>query len=166
MTEIKQNTQNQQTTKAKTLKQLQLDLDRLEKKQEKEKQKLKNQINRKKLIQQNALKRTQRNKKIYNLGGLITTVFGEEDFDKLAEDSEFKEIFTGVLVNIKTKLSESEANKKNPDGFLERAKQKGKEFFNDLQSKKEENKKKVAEEQSDNTNTEDLNKKSDEYSTP
>ena len=84
-----------------TTKQLELQMKRLEQQQAKAKDKLAKQIERKKDQELKAQARKQRNKKIYDWGGLIPMVFGVENFDQIADNQEFKNILIGLLVKIK-----------------------------------------------------------------
>ena len=101
MTDNSQDINHKIETKKLTVKQLELQLKRLEQQQAKAKDKLAKQIERKKDQELKAQARKQRNKKIYDWGGLIPMVFGVENFDQIADNQEFKNILIGFLVKIK-----------------------------------------------------------------
>jgi hypothetical protein len=104
---IQQKEQEEITAKKLTAIQLKNNIERIKKQQEKELQKLEKQYQRELEKQQKQQLRKVRNKKIYDWGGLVTTVFGNDEFDKIADNQEIKNVFIGILLKMKDELSKN-----------------------------------------------------------
>lgn len=100
-----QNKQERIATKKKTATQLKNDIERMKKQQERELDKLTKQYQKELDKQKSQELRKTRNKKIYDWGGLVTTVFGNDEFDKMSENQDIKNIYIGLLVKMKSELS-------------------------------------------------------------
>ncbi|RTL10111.1 MAG: hypothetical protein EKK54_12140 [Neisseriaceae bacterium] len=87
-----------------TIKQLELQLKRLEQQQAKEKEKLTKQLEREREKEQKNQARKLRNKKIYDWGGLVPLAFGPEEFDKIADNPELKQCMIGLLLTVRSQL--------------------------------------------------------------
>ena len=90
MSDNKQDIEQKIETKKLTIKQMELQLKKLEQQQLKAKEKLEKQIEREKEKQQKNQARKLRNKKIYDWGALLPLVFGADEFDKIADNTEIK----------------------------------------------------------------------------
>ena len=123
MTDNTQDINQKIETKKLTVKQLELQLKRLEQQQIKAKDKLAKQIEREKEKEQRSQARKLRNKKIYDWGGLIPLVFGAEEFDKVADTTELKQCLIGLLLKTQAEL------KSNGFGLTPDNKQKWLEFY-------------------------------------
>lgn len=104
---IQQNQSEEITNKKLTAAQLRNNIERMKKQQEKELQKLEKQYQRELEKQQKQQLRKVRNKKIYDWGGLVTTVFGNDAFDKIADNQNIKNVFIGSLLKMKDELSKN-----------------------------------------------------------
>lgn len=104
MTDNIQDINQKIETKKLTVKQLELQLKRLEQQQLKAKEKLQKQIERERDKELKIQARKQRNKKIYDWGGLVPLVFGADEFDKIADNTELKNSLIGILLTIKSEL--------------------------------------------------------------
>lgn len=123
MTDNTQDINQKIETKKRTVKQLELQLKRLEQQQLKAKEKLAKQIEREKEKEQKSQARKLRNKKIYDWGGLIPLVFGAEEFDKISDTTELKQCLIGLLLKTQAEL------KANGFGLTPDNKQKWLEFY-------------------------------------
>lgn len=104
MTDNNQTLEQKISTKKKTVKQLELDLKRLEQQQEKARVKLAQQIANAKEKELKNQARKARNKKIYDWGSLVPMVLGTEEFDNLASNQDLKHAFIGAIAIIKKEL--------------------------------------------------------------
>ena len=104
MTDNNQTIEQKISIKKKTVKQLELDLKRLEQQQQKARDRLAQQIANAKEKELRNQARKARNKKIYDWGSLVPMVLGIEEFDKLANDQNFKHVFIGAIAIIKKEL--------------------------------------------------------------
>lgn len=136
MTDNTQDISQKIETKKLTIKQLELQLKRLEQQQLKAKEKLAKQIEREKEKEQKSQARKQRNKKIYDWGGLIPLVFGIDEFDKIADNSELKNVLIGLLIKAKQELATNGfgLTSDNKQNWLEFYKSQGKKFLDERQN--------------------------------
>lgn len=104
MTDNNQTIEQKISTKKKTVKQLELNLKRLEQQQQKARDKLTQQIATAKEKELRKQARKARNKRIYDWGSLVPMVLGTEEFDRLANDQDLKHAFIGAIVTIKKEL--------------------------------------------------------------
>ena len=120
-----------------TVKQLEHKLKQLELQQTKAKDKLTKQIEREKQKEFNSQARKQRNKKIYDWGGLIPLVFGPTEFDKLADSTELKNCLIGLLIKTQLELKTNGfgLTPENKPKWLEYYKNQGKKFLDEHTSK-------------------------------
>jgi hypothetical protein len=127
--EISQKIEN----KKMTVKQLELQLKRLEQQQLKAKEKLAKQIEREKDKEQKSQARKLRNKKIYDWGGLVPLVFGTDEFDKIADNTELKNVLIGLLIKAKQELATNGfgLTPDNKQNWLEFYKSQGKKFLDE-----------------------------------
>lgn len=116
-----------------TVKQLEHKLKQLELQQTKAKDKLTKQIEREKQKEFNSQARKQRNKKIYDWGGLIPLVFGATEFDKLADSTELKNCLIGLLLKTQLELKTNGfgLTPENKPKWLEFYKNQGKKFLDE-----------------------------------
>jgi hypothetical protein len=133
MTDIIQTINQKLETKKLTVKQLELQLKRLEQQQAKAKDKLAKQIEREKDKELKSQSRKLRNKKIYDWGGLLPLVFGTEDFDKIADNSDLKNTLIGLLIKAKQELTTNGfgLTAENKQQWLEYYKNQGKKFLDE-----------------------------------
>lgn len=131
MTDSTQAINQKLETKKLTVKHLELQLKRLEQQQAKAKDKLAKQIEREKDKELKSQSRKLRNKKIYDWGGLLPLVFGTEDFDKIADNSDLKNTLIGLLIKAKQELTTSGfgLTNDNKPKWLEHYKNQGKRFL-------------------------------------
>lgn len=104
---IQQKQQEEIINKKLTATQLKNNIERMRKQQEKELQKLEKQYQKELDKQQKQQLRKVRNKKIYDWGGLVTTVFGNDEFDKIADNQDIKHVFIGALVKMQSELAKN-----------------------------------------------------------
>lgn len=133
MTENTQNINQKIENKKLTIKQLELQLKRLEQQQLKAKEKLQKQIDREKDKELKNQARKQRNKKIYNWGGLLPLVFGVDEFDNIADNQDLKKALIGLLIKAKQELSSNGfgLTPDNKQNWLEFYKNQGKKFLDE-----------------------------------
>ena len=133
MTENTQDISLKIANKRLTVKQLELQLKRLEQQQLKAKEKLAKQIEREKDKEQKSQVRKFRNKKIYDWGGLIPMVLGVEEFDRLADDADLKKVLIGLLLTIQKELATIGygLTAENKQKWLEYFKNQGKRFLDE-----------------------------------
>lgn len=133
MTENSQNLEHKIETKKLTIKQLELQMKRLELQQAKAKDKLAKQIEREKLKEQKIFARKQRNRQIYNWGGLIPMVLGVENFDQIADDPDLKKVLIGLLLKTQAELQANGfgLTSENKPKWLEFYKNQGKKFLDE-----------------------------------
>ncbi|WP_297924094.1 hypothetical protein [uncultured Agitococcus sp.] len=133
MTDNTQDINQKIETKKLTVKQLELQLKRLEHQQLKAKEKLAKQIEREKEKEQKNQARKLRNKKIYDWGGLIPLIFGAEEFDKISDDVNLKNALIGLLIKAKQELSTNGfgLTADNKQNWLEFYKNQGKKFLDE-----------------------------------
>ncbi len=133
MTDNTQDISQKVESKKLTVKQLELQLKRLEQQQLKAKEKLAKQIEREKEKEQKNQARKLRNKKIYDWGGLIPLVFGAEEFDKISDDVNLKNALIGLLIKAKQELSTNGfgLTADNKQNWLEFYKNQGKKFLDE-----------------------------------
>lgn len=133
MTDIKPEIEQKIEQKKLTVKQLEHKLKQLELQQLKAKDKLTKQIEREKQKEFNSQARKQRNKKIYDWGGLIPLVFGTDEFDKLADSTELKNCLIGLLLKIQAELKANGfgLTPENKPKWLEFYKTQGKKFLDE-----------------------------------
>jgi hypothetical protein len=129
---MSQNNPNEEIEKkALSVKQLELNLARLQKEHEKSKAKLAKQIEKVKEQEQKSIARKQRNKRIYDWGGLLPATLGVNLFDSLSDNADIKNVMRGLLIKLK---QEYEINgfgfaNDNKQTWLEHYKQSGKKFI-------------------------------------
>ena len=93
------NSINQQIDKkALSVKQLELNLARLQKEHQKAKDKLTKQIEKVKESEQKSIARKQRNKRIYDWGGLLPATLGVTLFDSISDNPDLKNVLRGLLL--------------------------------------------------------------------
>jgi hypothetical protein len=133
MTDNTQDINQKIETKKLTVKQLELQLKRLEHQQLKAKEKLAKQIEREKEKEQKNQARKLRNKKIYDWGGLMPLVFGVEEFDKISDDVNLKNALIGLLIKAKQELATNGfgLTADNKQNWLEFYKNQGKKFLDE-----------------------------------
>jgi hypothetical protein len=133
MTNNSQEINQKIETKKLTVKQLELQLKRLEQQQLKAKEKLAKQIEREKEKEQKSQARKQRNKKIYDWGGLVPLVFGTDEFDKISDNNELKNVLIGLLIKAKQELATNGfgLTPDNKQNWLEFYKSQGKKFLDE-----------------------------------
>lgn len=133
MTDNTQDINQKIATRKLTVKQLELQLKRLEQQQAKAKDKLAKQIEREKDKTLKSQARKLRNKKIYDWGGLFPMVWGVEEFDRLVDDADLKKVLIGLLVTVKNELATSGygLTAENKQKWLEYFKNQGKRFLDE-----------------------------------
>lgn len=133
MTDNNQDINLKIATKKLTVKQLELQLKRLEQQQEKAKEKLAKQIEREKEKEQKSQARKLRNKKIYDWGGLIPMVWGVEEFDRRADDADLKKVLIGLLLTVQKELATTGygLTAENKQKWLEYFKNQAKRFLDE-----------------------------------
>lgn len=133
MIDTKPELEQQIELKKLTVKQLEHKLKQLELQQTKAKDKLTKQIEREKQKEFNSQARKQRNKKIYDWGGLIPLVFGPTEFDKIADNTELKNALIGLLMKTKQELTANGFGLTADDkqNWLEFYKNQGKRFLDE-----------------------------------
>lgn len=104
---IQQNQSKELVNKKLTAAQIKNNMERVKKQLEKELQKLDKQYQREVEKQEKQRLRKVRNKKIYDWGGLVTTIFGNDEFDKIADNQDIKNVFIGVLLKMKTEIDKN-----------------------------------------------------------
>lgn len=131
MTDNKEDINTKIATKKLTVKQLELQMKRLELAQAKAKDKLAKQIEREKDKELKTQARKHRNKKIYDWGVLIPLVFGTNDFDNISDNSELKKVLIGLLIKTKQELQTNGfgLTPDNKQSWLEFYKNQGKKFL-------------------------------------
>ena len=115
-----------------TAKQLETKLEQLKIKQAKVLAKMRTQVDKAKEIEKNAIKRKERNKKIYNIGGLAPLALGVNNFDKVCDSTEFKNFVVGVLLEYKNILENQTASRSFVNDYVKD----GAQYFSDLEHAK------------------------------
>lgn len=102
---IPQEIQEKIVKKKLTASTLKNNIERTKKQHERELEKLQNQYKKELEKEEKVKLRKTRNKKIYDWGGLVTTVFGNDEFDKMYENQDIKNLYIGLLVKMRNELS-------------------------------------------------------------
>jgi hypothetical protein len=117
--------------KALSVKQLELNLARLQKEHQKAKDKLTKQIEKVKESEQKSIARKQRNKRIYDWGGLLPSTLGVTLFDSISDNPDLKNVLRGLLLKLQHELDTNGfgLTTDNKQTWLEFYKQSGKKFI-------------------------------------
>lgn len=143
MTETTETQEQKTIKKALTVKQLEAQINKVEKEKNLIKAKLLKQIEQTKQKEESIKNRKARNKKIYDWGGLIPSVLSVEYFDKISDNADIKNVLRGLLLKMKKQIDEVGFGTGH-DGkvtWAEFFKTEGKNFLNMLEKQKLESKK-------------------------
>jgi hypothetical protein len=133
------NNANQQIDKkALSVKQLELNLARIHKEHQKAKDKLTKQIQKLKESEQKSIARKQRNKRIYDWGGLLPATLGVSFFDSISDNPDFKNVLRGLLLKLKHEFDTNGfgITSDNKQTWLEFYKVSGKRFIEEQMANK------------------------------
>ena len=143
MTETTETQEHKTIKKVLTVKQLEAQINKVEKEKNLIKAKLLKQIEQTKQKEESIKNRKTRNKKIYDWGGLIPSVLGVEYFDKISDNADIKNVLRGLLLKMKKQIDEVGfgAGHDGKVTWAEFFKTEGKNFLNMLENPKLESKK-------------------------
>ena len=133
------NSINQQIDKkALSVKQLELNLVRLQKEHQRAKEKLTKQIQKVKEAEQKSIARKQRNKRIYDWGGLLPATIGVSFFDSISDNPDVKNVLRGLLLKVKHEFDTNGfgLTSDNKQTWLEFYKVSGKKFIEEQMAEK------------------------------